>query len=286
MLHEVLRQVFGDRPVSVSPLAGGLTNHNYRVDVGPESFVVRIAGADTALLGIDRDREDVCSREAARVGIGPEVVAYLPERRALLTRFLTGTLLTEESARRPDVLRRIADTLRRCHAARVGEHLKRFSVFEAVRAYETLARERNVPLPASLPDAVTTLGRIEEDVQGDEPLCLCHNDLLPSNLIDDGATIRLIDWEYAGTGDRFFDLGNLAVNLQLGPKQEAVLLEAYCGEARADDLRRLRLMRLASDMREAAWGFLQSAISKLHPAAYYLDYGRRHLDRFLAGNPS
>jgi thiamine kinase-like enzyme len=284
MPHEVLRQVFADRPVTVTPLPGGLTNRNYRVDIGDESFVVRLAGANTDLLGIDRDHEEACSQVAAAVGVGPEVVAYLPEHNALLTRFVPGKLLTDEDAKKPEVLRLIADTLRRCHSAPVAEHLGRFSVFDTVRAYEKLARERNVPLPDSLSEALALLRRIEENTRSDEPLCLCHNDLLAGNFIDDGTTMRLIDWEYAGKGDRFFDLGNLAVNLQLDPEKEAVLLEAYFGQARPDDLRRLRLMRLASDMREATWGFLQAAISKLHPPAYYLAYGQKHLDRFLAGH--
>jgi thiamine kinase-like enzyme len=287
-VEAVLRDVPALRggAVAVVPLPGGLTNRNYRVEVDGEALVVRLAGTGTELLGIDRDREDACSRLAARVGIGPEVVAYLPERNSLVTRFVPGRVLTDEDVQRPGVLPRVAEVLHRCHAAPVPEHLGRFSVFDTVRGYVELARGRSVSLPDTLPDALSRLARIEAEARHDEPPCLCHNDLLPSNLIDDGATIRLIDWEYAGLGDRFFDLGNLAVNLQLGPEQEAMLLEAYRGEARADDLRRLRLMRLASDMREAAWGFLQSAISKLHPAAYYLDYGRRHLDRFLAGNRS
>src|SRR5213082_1190096 len=67
------------RSANVSPLGGGLTNRNYRIDIGPESYVLRIAGKDTALLGIDRACEAACSRAAAELGIGPELVAYLPE---------------------------------------------------------------------------------------------------------------------------------------------------------------------------------------------------------------
>jgi hypothetical protein len=37
-------------------------------------------------------------------------------------------------------------------------------------------------------------------------------------------------------------------------------------------------MRLASDMREAMWGFLQTAISTLD--VDFQAYGRKHLERF------
>ena len=57
-----------------------------------------------------------------------------------------------------------------------------------------------------------------------------HNDLLPANFLRDGERMQLIDWEYAGMGDRWFDLGNFAVNNELDDEQEAQLLEAYFGE--------------------------------------------------------
>ncbi len=82
-------------------------------------------------------------------------------------------------------------------------------------------------------------------------------------------------------GDRFFDLGNLAVNNQFEARHELALLRRYFGEIRADHLRRLRLMRLASDLRESMWGFLQAGISRLD--IDYIEYGRAHLDRFLKG---
>ena len=42
------------RPRTVTPLEGGITNRNFRVDVDGESFVARAPGKDTDLLGIDR----------------------------------------------------------------------------------------------------------------------------------------------------------------------------------------------------------------------------------------
>jgi thiamine kinase-like enzyme len=268
---------------AVTPLPGGLTNRNFRIDAAGQSYALRLPGAGTELLGIDRRRELACSRAAAAAGVGPEVVAHLPEQGALLTRFLPGRPLREEDVRRPDVLRRLARTLRCYHEHPVPADLGTFSPFETVRGYLALARERGVPLPAELDGALQALGAIEAELRSDEPACLCHNDLLSANFLDDGGAIRLVDWEYGGLGDRFFDLGNFAVNHQLDKFAERALLEAYWGEVRPDHVRRLRLMRLVSDMREAMWGFLQSAASTLHSPEYYLDYGRRHLGRFMSG---
>jgi thiamine kinase-like enzyme len=101
--------------------------------------------------------------------------------------------------------------------------------------------------------------------------------------MDDGLNVQMIDWEYAGRGDRFFDLANLAANAQFDEAQERLLLESYFGQVRPEDLLRLRRMRLVSDLREAMWSYLQSAISDLHGPQFYLDRGREHLERFRRG---
>jgi thiamine kinase-like enzyme len=270
---------FSGRTIVITPLSGGLTNRNFRLDDGDESFVLRVPGGDTGLLGIDRGCEAACSRAAAALGVGPEVVAFLPEQGALVRRFASGTVLSAEDVQQPVQLKRVVEALRRYHDSPSG--MGEFSPFETVRQYLTLARARQVQFPGILEPALVRMDRIEAELKTGEPACPCHNDLLPANFIDDGQTVRIIDWEYAGMGDRFFDLGNLAVNGEFREEHERLLLELYFGEARAADWRRLRLMRLASDLREAMWGFLQSAISKLD--VDYVAYGRKHLERFLAG---
>jgi thiamine kinase-like enzyme len=268
---------FRDRPCLVTPLGGGLTNRNFRIDVQGESYVVRVAGRDTGLLGIDRGSELACATAAAKLGVAPEVVASLPDHGITVRRFVAGKVLAEAEVRQLDVMRRVVESLRRYHEGPGGGG--RFSPFETVRRYHAVAQERGVSLPAILPEVLGQMALIECILKSDDPPCPCHNDLLAANFIDDGTTVQIIDWEYAGQGDRFFDLGNLAVNCEFNPEQERALLEFYSGEVRDADLRRLRLMRLASDMREAMWGFLQSAISSLDED--FVAYGRKHLDRFL-----
>ena len=40
-----------------------------------------------------------------------------------------------------------------------------------------------------------------------------------------GRGFGIIDWEYAGMGDPFFDLGNFSVNHDLTADEDAVLLD-------------------------------------------------------------
>lgn len=270
------------RELTIEPLDGGLTNRNYLVDADSEAYVLRVAGANTAMLGVDRDREVACARAAAAAGLGPELVAYFPEPGVMVTRHVAGRTIKAAHIRKPRTLRRVAEAVRRCHDLPVPGAAADFSPFAAVRDQQERALERGVALPPELGRPLELLDRLERELRTDDPPCLCHNDLLPANFIDDGRQLWIIDWEFAGRGDRFFDLGSFAANCELGAAEEQALAEGYFGAARPTDLRRLRLMRLVSDMREAMWGYLQSAVSQLHEPEHYLAYAREHLGRLVA----
>src|SRR5215467_14112793 len=118
-IERILRQVHGwsVSDAIVSPLVGGITNQNYRVDIGGESFVLRIGGKGTHLLGIDRGCERTCTAIAAQMGVGAEVVHFLASEseEVLITRFIVGTSITPETAAQPEVMRRIVDSMHRYH---------------------------------------------------------------------------------------------------------------------------------------------------------------------------
>src|SRR5437867_12666170 len=130
-----------------SELGGGITNLNYRVDVGGESFVVRIPGKDCELLGIDRHREHACTLAASRSGVAPEVVQFLEAEGVLVTRFIAGRALSPDEIRQAPVLRRVAATLRRFHGGAPFPGI--FSAFEQGPEYPRI-RRRAGPVPPLL----------------------------------------------------------------------------------------------------------------------------------------
>ena len=106
----------------------------------------------------------------------------------------------------------------------------------------------------------------------------CHDDLLAANFIRGADQLWIVDWEYAGMGDRYFDLANFAVNNGLDEAQQETLLEAYFAEPPDERaLATLRLMRFMSDFREAMWGVVQGVVSELD--FDFADYHSKHFDR-------
>ena len=271
--EEIAERVWPGRAFELEPLGGGITNHNFKVAVDGDTCVLRIGGKDTELLGIDRSVEHGASLVAAGLGVGPEVVGFVEPEGYLVTRFVEGRPIPPEEMRRPETVGRVAEALRRMHE---GPAIPgRFDSFRVVEACAETAGAHGVSVPSDFAWAQRVARGIEAARGGAEPVS-CHNDLLNANFLDDGA-IRIVDWEYAGMGDRFFDLANFSINHDFGDDANAALLAAYFGELRDEDARALRLMRFMSDFREAMWGVVQQGISELD--FNFVAYASEHFDR-------
>ncbi len=261
--EQLAERVWPGEQVSIEPLGGGITNRNFKVEAGGREFVLRIGGTDTELLGIDRTAEHAASRVAAELGLGPEVVAFIEPEGYLVTRFVDGEVGKVD-------VERVGAALRLLHG---GPALPgRFNSFRVVETYRITARDHGVAVPSAYDTAKELADRIERRRSG-APLRPCHNDLLNANFIDDGVRLWLVDWEYAGMGDPFFDLGNFAVNHELAEEGENALLAAYG----SDEGDALVLMRFMSDFREAMWGIVQLAISELD--FDFAAYAEEHFER-------
>ena len=241
------------------PLSQGITNTNYVVDLGGEQVVVRIPGKDTRLLGIDRDNEVAVGRLAATIGVGPELITLDEATGCIVTRFIDGRpIATEELAHEP-LLGHFVQTLRRVHTA--GTVTTVFDPVGVIHHYRDEAAAREVTAPFPVDEAFGLLERISF-VRPLRPTVLGHNDLLNANLLYDGR-IRIVDWEYAGMTDPFFDLANVAVNNGFSHESEVDMVRHYFGEIDDSRMATLHLMKIVSELREAMWGVMQMAISSL-----------------------
>lgn len=259
-VEEIVARLWPGERARVEPLGGGITNHNFKVAAAAGVYVLRIGGQDTELLGIDRDVEHMATRAAADVGVGPEVARYLEPEGYLVTRFIDGAPIAPEEMRRPENVARAAAALRAFHEGRSIPG--RFDAFRVVERYRQTAAEHGVTLPHADGRVAELASEIERSL-GARALAPCHNDLLNANFIDDGRSLRIVDWEYAGMGDVFFDLANFSVNHEFDAVDNGVLLESYFGAVRPVDAAVLVVMRFMSDFREAMWGVVQQGISKL-----------------------
>ena len=246
--------------VDPQPYPGGITNLNFLVEDVGRRFLVRIGG-DIPEHNVLRSAELAASRAAHAAGIAPAV--RYAEPGALTLDFIDARAFTVADVRDPANLERLADLVRRCHRD-VPRHFRgpapMFWVFQVLRDYAHRLRERRGGHGADLPRLQAAAERLEAAV-GPVEIVFGHNDLLPANILDDGARLWLVDWEYAGFNGPLFDLGGLASNAGMDAEQSDALLGAYFGRAPDDHLRRrFAAMSAASLLRETMW----SMVSELH----------------------
>jgi thiamine kinase-like enzyme len=266
----------GRGDANVTPIEEGRTNRNFRVEVGGEAYFLRLSDRETELLGIDRMAEHSAALAAAAAGVGPEVVAFLPMLGCLVTRWVPGLPLAEGDLEDVETLERAVKVVRTIHGCPALQ--SSFSAFRIVEDYRRIAQERGVVVPDAFEAAHAMASRIEEGSERapvpDRP---CHNDLLAPNFIRGDDAMWLVDHEYAGMGDPYFDLGNLSINNGLSEDAQERLLQLYFGEVTNTHRARLGLMRIMSDFREAMWGVVQQGLSTLD--IDYVAYAQTHFDR-------
>jgi thiamine kinase-like enzyme len=262
----------------ITPIEAGRTNRNYRVEVGSATFFLRLSHEDTALLGIDRVAEYEAALAAAASGVGPEVVAHLPEHGCLITAWVAGEPLAEGDMEQESVLADVARVVSTIHA---GPALPAtFDAFRIVEAYRRVSVDRGVQIPEAYGPAHAHAERIEAAfARAPVPARPCHNDLLSDNFLKGTDGFWLVDYEYSGMGDPFFDLGNLSINNGLSEASQETLLRLTFGEPTQAHRARLQLMRIMSDYREAMWGVIQQGLSTLD--IDYVAYADRHFERLL-----
>ncbi len=265
------------KSIEVKELTGGITNRNYKITADGDCFVLRLGGNETQFLGIDRKNEYECSLLASQVGIAPEPITFLEPEGYILARFISGKGIPAEEIGLEENIRRVVESIKAYHALDFFPGF--FSPFRVAEEYAKTARSFNVKLPEKIDWYLEKSYEIEKAMyrQPLEPRP-CHNDLLNGNFIDDGTRVRILDWEYAGMGDIFFDLGNFAIQHEFKDEQDEILLKAYFGEPTDSQRAQQKLMKIMSDLREAMWSQVQIGVSKLD--FDYAGYGRKYFDRF------
>lgn len=185
---------------SVSQLENqGYCNINHIVKTSSNTYLLR-----EFQLELDRKFEFNVQKKAHSKGLAPNPLLLDLKENLMITEFSAGehkfTLKKKE-------LRELALTLRKLHKIKIRKkphnHKKDFK-YKHKRANSTLLK----------------LQKYKKD------LVLSHHDLNPKNILF-SKKITLIDWEFAGINDRYFDLATVCVEFKLNRKMEQYFLQYY-----------------------------------------------------------
>lgn len=242
-----------------APIPGGMTNRNFRVSTPSGAYVVRIGVRETGELGIDRENEHHNSIVAAEAGVGAPVVARVREPEALVVAWVDGVTLSPADFTDPRRVSALAAGLRRLHGARA--FARDFDMVAVQARYEQIVREHGYPLPADYARYAQRARRMGEILTRTRTrMAPCHNDLMPGNFIESsgpGSHLWIVDYEYSGNNDPFYDLGDAINELELSPQAAEQLVAEYLGAPDPAAVARARLWSLMSKYGWSLWGAIR-----------------------------
>lgn len=251
----------------------GLTNRVYRVELREGRFALRIPGDGTAAI-IDRRAEETNARAAAAAGVAPEVLHFGADG-VMLTRFVDGEPLSPERIlEKPGALERIGSVLRQLHDG-VPTFISRLGPFATIDAYTRVLADRGVAL-TTRQRAILAEGERVRDALAASPVAFrsCHCDPTGRNLLDTGERVWLVDWEYSGMNDPYWDFSYCSFQASLPDNADARLLSAYLGRApESVEAARMDVMKAPIALMSALWALIQ--VSSGNTAADFRSYAER-----------
>ncbi|MCB1597150.1 MAG: phosphotransferase family protein [Gammaproteobacteria bacterium] len=244
------------RSLQLGPLA-----HSWLVEYGDERAVLRIDQPAAAAMGLDRAAEFARLAAVASVGLGPPPIAAEPAQGLLLRRHIEGRAWRATDLRSLAKLQRAAVLLRRVHGVQVTAGV--LDLQAAVDRYARLAGPEASPLAAA---AASQLARCRDPRAA---LVFCHNDPVADNFVaapGSAGRLWLIDWEYSGFNEFWFDLAVVLGHHELPAARAGGFLGAYFGRPAAP----------AEVQRLADWCTFYASLARLWFAA---------LERYSANHP-
>lgn len=266
--------------IEIEPLAG-MTNRNYLVTANGQRFVVRIPGAGTEDY-IDRKADEEAGRLTSSLGVNAPLVWYDPATGAQITRFVEGAVpMSPEILRDPRAVAEAALAFRTLHTC--GKKLRNdFNEKTVAQEYLDLLSARDARMPEGYAKVQEEAEVIRSAVRASAlELVPCHNDPAPENLVYTGSRAYILDWEFAGNNDPFWDIADLSVEAGFTEAQDRQFLEAYLGRLPTDgEYGRVMCYKALAFLLWTLWGCLQEANKNPRPAYQFKSYWDYAMDRF------
>jgi thiamine kinase-like enzyme len=253
------------KEINYERIAAGITNINWRITVPADGkrYFMKIPGAGTEVF-IDRRVAKEAALKIADTGYAPRLVHYDDDKDIEVQEYLEGFRSCNVSDLLDPVIRaNIVKAYRRIHETQTLSIDK--AGFDQLQERLAQARQYGAVLPRDLDRLLEFCERAREKLAKDPPkLCACYNDGYVSNyMVDDAKNVRIIDWEYAGNNDPYWDLSMLAFESFFKPEVVREMIELHDGHYSEAAEARVRLNAGVIGVTWGCWAALQSKISTI-----------------------
>lgn len=269
-----IRSTYGEKIVDLKPLVSGLSNLDFAatLESGKKLFL-RLAAPDYERF-ISRQKEKQNVSLAVKLGLSPEVCAFFDNGDEIIQYVDLPTMHPEDFNNRPDVLEKAAKLLADFHRTPTEDFAGIFDPVADTRAYETMMHECGFYEVFDGWERISAaIDRIEAALKKNpSPQCPCHCDTLAENFLYDGETIKLVDWEFSGVSDPYYDVSGVLTENRMDEKTCDSFIRAYCGgEPTADQVARIYVNRFLYCVYWAQWALALVAFGR--DRDFFFPYG-------------
>ncbi len=273
-LVDLAGKILKKRVADIEILAGGLTNKSFKLTMEDGQLVVmRLAGRGTGEY-INRKAEKNNSTKAAGLGIAPEIYYFDAETGSQLVEFVKlPTMHIEDFQTNTTVITEAGKLLRRLHTSGI-KFLGAFDPVKGIIDYVNILEQKGF---AERFEGWDKIYKVVQQVdaaykKNPPPQAPCHNDVLAENFMYDGKTMMLIDWEYGGTGDPYYDVSGAITEDLMDKNATETWLKAYFGGEPTEEQRaRVDVNKFLYCTYWSVWSLVQIANGK--EREFYWEYG-------------
>jgi thiamine kinase-like enzyme len=258
-INNLIKQAAWDRnSVSFTHEPIGGTNTSYFVEYEGARYVIRIAASDSSILSINRKAEYEAVKIASSIGIGATLVFFDVTNGDMITHFHPGQMPTVEDIQKPYNLGILTQVLKKLHMGNIKHH---FKPYEDVQVRLTYLENKS---PVTLESDVLTQAKKKYEMTVANPphginneryLGLCHNDPCVNNMLHSDKLL-LIDYEFAGMGNVFFDIASICGQWSIQLKKE--FLKCYFGYFAEFHIDYINYYTIVQLIWNATWGYVKS----------------------------
>jgi len=242
-------------------LKDGPENKTYKVECGDKTYCVRITQSKQRLyFGLEAKKEAQACQQASAFSIAPTVHSTDHNAEYLITDFFHGRCLTDEDARNSEIMKKYIEAIKLIHNNVKVDRF--FSIYDRFYKYIETAKSFERKLPDWLNKVMEQVESIKE-MRNDSKIInnvFCHNDIWHGNILYDGNAICIIDWEFCGYGDGFFDLAHISRG-DMTFEEEKFMLKIYFGHFEMEMWEMLQQMKYISRVYDALWYAFHSCMA-------------------------
>lgn len=195
-------QVSEDDVLILDRLKGGMSNSNYVCEIKNQKYTFRIPGKNAHVF-VDRNREIETLKLISLLHIDGNALVHIdPTTGYKISHYIEGTSLLAKNP--SDYYEAAAKVLHQLHDANLQTTLD-YQPYQRLSNYEVLVHQEGIEHDPSYFEIRDKFLRLR-DYLDQFPKVFCHNDSQPSNFIDIGDELVLVDWEFGGLNDPLYDI--------------------------------------------------------------------------------